>query len=189
MTDKPGLLDDGLVGWMVKYAQKHFKRVASDSYQFDDLLQDGYVIYCDCKRRYVDEGDGRVKNQAHFMSLFKRCFSNHITDTAYKRSRSPEIPLHDTGQEDQLDEDLVGHEDEIASFMVLVRQAPIEIRKVVNLFTTAEGLRGLQAPTRIKLDGSRETTHSKLCRLVGMDPSKGDLPQAIRDYFGDPALP
>ena len=47
--------DAGVRGWIVKTAYKHYWRVSS-YYEFDDLVQDGYLCYAKCLRTFRPKG-------------------------------------------------------------------------------------------------------------------------------------
>jgi len=169
-------MDDGARLWMFKHAQKNFWRV-SRFYEFDDLVQDGYMCYAICVNRYKD-----IKTPEHLMSLFKITYINHIHDLATKQSICAEQPVADLPP--QLAErlaDLVGAED-VAVLSLMMKQAPEPIKQVLQLFQNEEKLKILRSAFRER-EGGRETFNERLCKLIGLDPKKNNLPAMIKNYF------
>src|SRR5262249_22978151 len=86
LVARAGSLERNITGWVFKYAKKNFWRVES-YYELDDLVQDGFMIYCAVREHYSD-----ITDKPHLMALFKRAFSNHIHDLSTKRTRKHEMP-------------------------------------------------------------------------------------------------
>ena len=59
------------------------------AYTFDDLVQEGYIVYFRCLREYAS----KVDNRAWFMSLFKTAYTNHLTDLARARIHEPDADV------------------------------------------------------------------------------------------------
>ena len=106
-------MDDGATRWLFKTARQNFWRVAN-WYDFDDLIQDGYLTYYRICRRYPD-----VKERAHIMGLFQVSFINHLHRLANLRTRaSAEVTFADTNaSEDTLLDKVVSNEAELLMFI------------------------------------------------------------------------
>lgn len=173
-------IDDGVRGWIFKTATKNYWRLAG-WYDLEDLIQDGFMHFYRIRERYAD-----VKDPPHLMSLFKRCYENHITDLANRRTRTPELLFIDLAPPDSPEYDaldyLGGIEEEIGPLLVLLRQAPSEVREVFELFLTDSGLSKLSGPT-LRFDGLRETFNEKLCRLLRKDPDHCNVLDVVRSFL------
>ena len=175
-------IDDGVRGWIFKTAMKNYWRMAS-WYDFEDLIQDGFLHFYRVRERYKD-----VKDKPHLMRLFQTCYRNHIHDLANKRTRTPEhlfvdLITPDSSEYDVLDR-LKGIEEEIGPLLVLLRQAPSEVREVLELFLTDSGLCKLSGPT-LRFDNARETFNAKLCRLLGKNSERCDVLGSVRVFFSE----
>ena len=91
-TETDAYLDAGMKGWIVNTAKKEFWKVA-EWYEFQDLVQDGYLCYYKCRKRLhgrllvkTPTKDQRREVQAYV----KTAFLNHISTLATKR-----MQLHD----------------------------------------------------------------------------------------------
>lgn len=76
-----GGLPSPVVGWVINYAKRNYKRVAG-FYEIDDLCQDGLLIAILCRNRYGVPGVDIT--HPHFMSLVQSSFSRHIIDLTRK---------------------------------------------------------------------------------------------------------
>lgn len=84
-------LEPSVQGYIVKVARKNFWKVAS-WYEFDDLVQDGYLCYAKCRARFRGNVEPTKEDRKTFMSYFQMAFSNHITDLQQDpRSRQQEV--------------------------------------------------------------------------------------------------
>ncbi len=126
-------------GWTVNYCTSNFWRVSS-MMEFEDLLQDAYIVFLRCEARYPE-----LDTPQHFMSLYKRAWANHVTDLANEATQLRAVrSIHQGVGED--DEPLqiaegVGELENAGYLVTLVGQAPEEVRRVLALM--------LQAPQEI----------------------------------------
>ena len=180
-----GTFDAGARGWIVRTAHSNYHRVAG-WYELEDLIQDGALIFMKCRKRYIEEHPGSVENQRHFMGKFQRAFSNHITDLAWKRTRQNEVPMPEVVSEEDggiIEVDIIT-EPEAATLAVMLRQAPVQIKRVLELFATEVGLKRLRKHRKHTLESSRkETMNDRLCFMTGLDPDIYDLSGAIKSYL------
>lgn len=180
------------MGWVVRYSLANIWRMPS-YYELDDLVQDGLMWAALVQERYA----AKITCRAHFMSLLMRCFSNHVTDLANKKSGLAEISESDLCRAAMEDgesvvpiwEDLLGEEPEAGTLAVMLRQAPKELLDVVKLFFNDTTVRRLRAPYREFLEGGKETTRQRLTRMLGYDPG-ADMMQRLYQYLsGDEGTP
>lgn len=174
-------LDDIMERWITSYARRNLWRVAS-WYEIEDLIADGYLVFSQCRNKY-----GYVTERRHFMSLFKRCYFNHIIDLSNVRSRDPvispakDVTTHFSGNAYDLYptfERLLPSVLPTAELAVLIRQARNPVRAVLELFTTEAGL----ILVRSKPQGAHEHINRYLCRLLSLDPRTNNL-QALTKSF------
>lgn len=171
--------DEGVTGWIYNQAKKHYWRVSS-WYDYEDLVQDGILWFFICRDTYPE-----VANLEHFMALFKRCYSNHITDLAYHRTRLTETPVStiiDEAHESAFLDGILGKEYPVAELLSQLVHAPREIKQVFELLLTDTGLAKLAEPYQ-RVDGIRETTNERLCRFLGYDPDRIDVLGRVRAYL------
>ncbi len=184
MQDADPFLDAGMRGFIFNTARKHYWRVAS-WYEFDDLVQDGYLCYAKCKAKYSET----VTEKRHFMSLVQVSFLNYISTLASKRTATEEVAVsHLSAQDGEGSADieqLGGSTPEIASFLSLVSSAPEEFKQLIlmlaNDATEAAGFkRNTKSKHRRRL---RESTNEFFCRLIGKDPEDENVVEQLRAYF------
>lgn len=163
-------MDRIALGWMVNYAKMHYWRVQSNYLGFDDLISEGHYVWAYVKDKYP-----KAKTLPHLMSLFKLAFNCHIHTLARKRTKEQTIVQYFEIEPQTLSP-------EYATLGTLLKNAPENIRDVLELFTSSGGRRGLRGVHRRRRNGSRETTNDKLCRLTGKSPDT-NLVEEIHDYF------
>lgn len=180
-------LDKGLHGWIINHAKKNFWRVAS-WYDFDDLVQDGFLCYCLCNARYR-----HVKEQRHFMSLVKISFIRHIHNLSNQRTRAVDEPLM-LGPDQAEDywgalEAMLPTEPEEATFVTLLNQLPEKFQKLIQILQnegkdlpilSREDARDHKGRFRVR---HRETTNDYHCRLAGVDPQVHDIQAIFHEHF------
>lgn len=175
----PALLFHGPVeGWVVNYTHPIFWRVEA-TMQWGDVLQEAYLVYARCCERYPDA------EAKHLMSLFKTAWANHFTDLAAKDSR------HRTTMEaDNLASirDRVGDTENEGQLRVLLRQAPSEVRMVLNLFLNApqEIVEALTAQPPAKRGRKSKadlaSSNDRINRALGL-PLGTDVLKLVRTYL------
>lgn len=163
-------MDRGVRGWIMNTTKLNFWRVAG-WYEFDDLVQDGFLHYQRIVTKY-----SHVKEPKQMMSLFQRAFTNHIHDLAKKRTRdSVEVCEHALGIAlENIATPMYANPDTNE----LIAQMPSLLRKLVSSQTDAR----LRRPCRRKPD-HRETTNERMCRIVGADPRAINLLDSLREYL------
>lgn len=173
-------IDRPAIKWIYKTANKNVWRVATASYEIDDLIQDGFMCWAKVSQRY-----GNVADRPHIMSLFQRTFLNHIHMLANKRSQELDLnqPI-DIVSEYTISNSL--KEQELATFQVLCNQAPYPVKKILGVFASDEGLRKLRSQPRAKEGETKaplkETLSEALCRASKMKRQRKYL-EMLKEHF------
>ena len=164
-----------LCGWAVNYTSKHIWRVGRD-HEFDDLMQDAFLIFLKCCENYPD-----VVDEPQFTSLFQAAFINHIHHLSNVRTQRREVSSQSDEGDDPIDffdsmpakvsSDILEH----VEFRILLDDAPAELRCAI-LGALADG------SLLEKIGSSRETTDEFLRRHAGImrDGKYRDITTAIR---------
>lgn len=181
-------LDAGMRGFIINTARKEFWRVAS-WYEFDDLVQDGYLCFAKCYSRYVRTQPhltGTPDERRWFQALVRTTFYNHITDLAKDRMRlHEEAASHFLSQPGETPEDILEKnlpaQQELGSLSVLLAQAPWELLELIRLLAKDAGGFQWQKVGRRSL---RETTNEHYCRLLQIDPQERDIVGELKEHFG-----
>lgn len=172
--------DAGIRGWLVNEARQQYWRVKT-WYEFDDLVQDGYMIYSKCYARYYHTYTKDHNRQ--LMAIVQVSFKNYVHTLTQRRGVTTELPfsqvLPAAAEADAL-ERLMPAEEELGTITVLINNAPAEIAEVITaLLQDATGFLRKRAFRR----AIRETTNEYFCRLVGKDPLTNDLRGKVQAYF------
>lgn len=69
-------------GYSINVVRRAWPQLSA-SYEFEDLLQEAYIKFLMCSRRYR----GKVTNAAWFMSLYKCALCNHLASLASRNAR------------------------------------------------------------------------------------------------------
>jgi hypothetical protein len=196
------LLDRTMRGWIYKTAVKNYWRVAS-WYDLADLVQDGYLCYAKCRSKYFQNKDNLTEDERRrwFMSLVQTTFINHITDLAWKRTRTLERSFA------KLDIDGIDTPVEVGmDLMVALKQAPKEIKELLHILISDAGLLTEQreedkhrvrqrCPLRMSLpkflsygplllfERFDAVTGELYCQFAGVDACV-NLRNMVVDYFG-----
>lgn len=166
-------MDQGAKNWLFKYARKQYWRVAA-WVDFDDLIQDGYVEYCEVLKRYP-----QAVEPSHKMRLFQLCF----------RSRIEDLVRANTKQVDDARSDIVEVYDspamivpDMSNLQALLIKAPKEIKAALALMLDEKAREELVKPFAKYENGRRETLNDRFTRLLGID-NKTDIVGSMRSYF------
>lgn len=114
-----------LEGYTVTTVKKSWPGVA-DIYEFDDLLQEAYVIFLRCRRAFRSRGGN---DAAIFMALYKCSLDRRLKSLALLRRRYSCLGYTDKDVEGQLVEDT----SVIAEFNLLLQRLPQELVTVLAL--------------------------------------------------------
>lgn len=151
-------MDQGTRGWLFAFAKTNEWRLAS-SYELDDLVQDGYLIFLKIKHRYP-----HATKPAHLMALFKTSYTNHFIDLERMQRRRGE--LFSITLESDLGfalADCHAHVEPDTSLELAA--APVEFRRYIAVLNNAPEL--IRAPYERRAFGVRETRHERESRLTG----------------------
>ena len=169
-------------GYAVNYITLNLWRVQA-SCEHADLLQDAWLVYDRCAKKYPD-----MDTPQHFMALFKRALANHVNDLANRDSatRALIVPITERKDEEGADIELrehVGEMDNDGMLRVIVRQAPAEVMLVLQLFLNAPAELVEMALSSWNPDSNRRNQGSeRLNRLLGL-PTDFDSVGTVRAYF------
>lgn len=127
--------DGPIRGYVLNSLTKNGWRFAA-TMERQDVLQEAYLVFHRCATRYPE-----TDTPQHFMALFKTAWARHMVDLAHEDTsrRTHEISFvteHDDEQYDAVGAQ-VGDLDNNGYVNTLVRQAPSEVRMVLNLFLNA----------------------------------------------------
>lgn len=163
-------------------------------YTEEDLLQDGFVVYCRCYERYVGKEPGLRPNgtprrfipeepdktaRKHFMRLVHRAFMNHIYSLAKKQPSLRERPVSDFTEFPVVLYDAHLPEDsEVATASLLLKTAPREVRMLIDLLVND----ALDLGKYLRHGKTRETNNERYCRLLGL-PVAFDVAFAFERHF------
>lgn len=160
-------MDEVARRWMYKHAKQQFWRVSA-WYDYEDLIQDGYFWYYSRVKKYP-----HVTEPRHMMALFQIRYRQHIHELSNRKTKaSAEVHIEVVGG--SLVEQMPGP----VSFERLISEAPEHIKKALQgLLQRPELLRGAYT----KVNGARETTNNRLCRVAGIPES--NIRQQLIDYL------
>lgn len=177
-------MDRGARAWLVTVAADHYWRVAA-WYEFDDLIQDGYMCWYRVVAKYESAPD-RVRSLPHLMRLFKITFLNHIhTLSKNKTVASIEVKADDVVREPTWDVwSKIAPPRNIDDLALLIADAPAILQPVLAMLYCGIIPSVLRATCRVRDDGSRQTLNDKLCRAIGADPDT-DLVTELRSFLRD----
>lgn len=131
-----------------------------------DLLQDAYVKFLMLKETYP-----RVIQPQHFMSLYKRALVNQLCDEANKNISRKETFIQTESDPDILADEVVKELDNEGYLIILLNEAPADIRAVFELFNDDGKLEELRKPYFRPYKGlsPRESLNERLCSLIDVD--------------------
>lgn len=215
-TQRDPYLDKGMEGYIKNTAIKEFWRVAHWYDDPADLIQDGYLCYCKCRVRYVDQlgvlpAENPTKEQRRWMmSLVMTTFERYLKYTIAGKMRGAyEIPVSQLvrdGADGPTDpwEGLSPRFSGEAELSLLLHSLPKELQELVVLLAgdgaevlgfCRDRLQRRWLPSgrvRITRRGRRplrETTNQYYCRLLGLDPTKNDLVGQLRTLLSTHLIP
>lgn len=110
-------------GHAINQARRFYPQLAAH-FEFEDLLQESYIVFLRCKRRY----HGKVDNPAWFMSLFKTALHNQFLKLISSR---PGYNLIEDYAEDSIREP-VGDTENSGFLSHLLSQLPVEILQLLR---------------------------------------------------------
>lgn len=156
----------------------------------DDLVQDAYFKFLQCKERFV--GETLLEFQRYFCQAFKRSILTLAVKRWHRRHESGLVAVGVHGDLLDIDIEAPSHAPQVDHTLDL-QLAPPPLRQLFYACNVDEGTRhyddGTRETTRERMarlskevpsylrraDGTRETTNEWLCRRAGLDPRRYDL--------------
>jgi hypothetical protein len=156
-------------------AKQHYWRVAG-WYEFDDLIQDGFLHYSRIVAKYPN-----VTEPKQLMRLFQRTFTNHIHDLAKRRTRY-ELEVNECDLGLRISE--LTTRQTLPDVSETIATLPPVLRRLLDVMQNDPRTK---SPFRLR-GTHRETTNEFLCRLVGVDPNEYNLLESLRTHLTDGLL-
>ena len=168
-------------GYLANFLGKNHWRVAR-TMEYRDAMQEGFIVFAKVRARYCGpKAEYPLSQGAHFMALFKTAWNRRFIDLANAdmKHRLATHFGHDASERYELTGDEVGETENAGVLATMVRQAPSEVRLVLNLFLNApQELLGMAlAHWR---PGMR--ADPVVNRLLGREPDD-ELMGRVVDYF------
>jgi len=168
--------DSRVIGYVTNYLTRHYWRIAS-TMTWEDAQQEACIVFLRVQAKYPDV------EAPHLMALFKTAWNNEFNDLSTKNSEMAEFA---SSMPDGYEGQCMGSTDNDGILATKIRQAPSEVRAVLNLFFSAPqelfelavaSWRG--ADKRCKTGGSKS-----ICKMLGID-EKVDVLKMTHDYFSE----
>jgi DNA-directed RNA polymerase specialized sigma24 family protein len=131
-------------GRAINLAKQFYPRLCVD-YEIDDLVQEAYIVFLKCKRKY----EGTVDNPKWFMSLYNRALTNKLITLSAKTAQYSFIASTDTLPE-------VATKYDESFLRVVLQELPDEVK---DLFKAV--CEGTMADGRMALAGIRQKFPNK----------------------------
>lgn len=174
-------MDRSAAAWLITVSADHFWRVER-WYDFEDLLHDGVMVWYRVVEKYETE-TGRVRSRPHIMRLFKVAFLNHLHTLSKERTiANVELKAADQTTADDPWAIIAAPED-LSAYDRMIVEAPLVLQPLLTTLLYGPPSRMMQSEYRVNADGTRPTTNSRLCKLVGVDPDQFDLATELRSYL------
>jgi hypothetical protein len=167
-------MDEGARNWLFRHAKKQYWRVAP-WIDFDDLVQEGYVEYCEVLKRYP-----QAIEASHKMRLFQLCFRSKIEDLVRANTKQVDDARSDILEIYDGDAILIP---DFSNLHALLIKAPQVIKDALALMADDKLREELVKPFAKYDNGRRETLNERICRLLGQNPNTIDIVKQMRVYF------
>ena len=122
-----------LEGYIIKFVRRSWPSMAH-LYEFEDLLQEAYLVFLRCKRRFEDYGDNSA---ALFTAYFKQALMHHFASIHARSRRYNYVemaPEHEKGHNRNMYDD----PGVLAEYRALLRSLPKEMMEVLTMLTNGE---------------------------------------------------
>lgn len=167
--------DGAVKGWAVNHITRNVWRV-EHSMDINDCVQEAYLVFLHTTKSYPLCSDPR-----HFMKLFQTSWTRRFHDlsAADTRQRAREV----SPQGKDFGERLIGDMANEGELLVMLRQAPRDVRMVLDLM-----LRAPQEVLDVALGSTRRDKRKRangserINRLLGL-PLDQDTLGRVQDYF------
>lgn len=172
-------------GYVKNFLKKNFWKV-SKSMEFEDVMQEARLLHWELVQRYPE-----VDTPQWMMSLFKTSWYHHFTDLA--NNDTNQRVLVSECQFNVIDEDGSAYDSVISQAMgetenagmlrMAIKQAPSEIKQVINLFLNAPSeLLDLMSASWTEKGKKKVMGNQMLCQALGRKPGT-DVLGEVRAYF------
>lgn len=174
--------DDRFKGWLCKYVKKNLWKVG-DYIDFEDLIQDGYILFIKLQKKYPD---AEIKQ---FMALFKRSFSNYIYDLRKSNLREHDclsLLINESIIDNTINNLSISYGEKEESDYLLeldktLFQAPKDFITIITaLLNGTYSKKNKKFMSKLRI---RESTNEFLCRIVNKNPKNNNIVKEIQQYF------
>lgn len=170
-------------GWTVNHLTANLWRVQRTKDR-DDCMQEAYCVFMRVVEKYPDV------EAPHFMALYKTAWTRAFHDFATEDSalRGREVLHSQMERDDAKPMEAMGETHNEGELRVLLRQAPREVRMVLNLLLRAPqeildtALRDWKPDDRRNSTGMNRAASMRVNALLGLPLERNTL-QEVRDYF------
>ena len=176
--------EGAIEGYVANFLRANYWRVAA-SMEFEDCLQEARWLFLKLDKRY-----GVMDSPKHFMALYKQSWHRYFIDLSKRDTKQRNEVSDINRQEEGIDtyngfvEAIVGDTDCSGSLLILIQQAPEDVRTVLSFLL---GLSDISTESEIIFGkgGNRKAAGSNkiLCQLLGF-PNGTDILGRIYSYFG-----
>jgi hypothetical protein len=156
-----------VAGWATRHIRNNLWRVLP-FYEFDDLFQEAYYFFEVVQQRYD------IENDKHFMSLYQRCFTNHIHQLARWKTRRGSLFLT-PGQDDETD----GGGAEIDRIPDIATELDLEMMGTLNDLPKRLRTLFMLLLTGDYKRGKFESSNHFYCRVLGLDCTAINVRQEV----------
>lgn len=119
-----------LEGYVVKFVRRSWPSMRN-VYEFEDLLQEAYLVFLRCKRRFKPYGNNHA---ALFTAYYKQALFAHFASLATRAPRYNYVELEEHMQDHSFEDPGL-----IVEYTTLLQRLPGEMQEVLELLT--EGIR------------------------------------------------
>lgn len=165
-------------GWTVNHLSENLWRVARTKDR-DDCMQEAFIVFLRCAKAYPDV------NARHFMALYKTAWTNQFHRFARNDTRMREVePLNEA----PASMEAIGETCNEGELRVMLRQAPREVRMVLNLLLRAPqelaeiALAGFTANDGRTRNGVSKGASERINAMLGL-PLEANTLERVREYF------
>ena len=127
--------EGAIKGHAVNTVKSFFPKLCAD-HEFDDLMQEAYIVFLKCSRRYRDT----VDNPAWFMSLFRNSLRNKLINMSALCKLTVDIDVLDQDMTDEL-----SVRDEIGYLKCVFSELDVRIRRLTHDMCFGDALSGKAA--------------------------------------------
>lgn len=169
-------------GYVVNYLKRNLWRIRP-THDREDALQEAYAVFLRCAARYP-----LVDTPEHFMALFKTAWEREMVDLSLKASLARQLVPESTATDEEGEEyrkEVPGDLDNEGVLAVMIRQAPVEVVMVLNLFLNApQELLDLAFKAWRKSGHYNELGDKAVARMLGLSEDSRPI-TTTKEYFED----